>query len=111
MKVRVGFVSNSSSSSFIILAPQDIDFDCERCNELYKKVQGNLGDKYDTVDEYVKVEYGDNWEEFMDSYGSTPILDKARENNLAIYHNNIEYGDDEAFERLLKLFKLEYEVS
>lgn len=109
MKIRNGFVSNSSSSSFIVKADTSM-IECENC----KKILKSLFEMHEARDFVVNV-YGFNtWEDYIEeakecSYYSDNLLAKAVEEDAYIFYANVEYGEEGPYNKLLKVLRLEYQ--
>lgn len=87
MKVRMGFVSNSSSSSFVLLAKND-------------KLTKEELEKYNN-DEMIKMHEEDYKEYYPDNY--------TKDNMLILDTLSIEYGEgEEEIEKVLKVISKHY---
>ena len=105
MKTRQGFVSNSSSSSFIIKTKEE--------NGYVKIKAENFGEVLRTKEEVKKhlVEYYDcdveEWSDYEnEKYGK--YLDIIDSGNIIII-GSIEYGAEEDFERVCKDLDMEWD--
>ena len=95
-KIRNGFVSNSSSSSFIVLKPNTL-FSGKKNNEnVIKKAfvenHGEINDKWD--------------KEYFESYNKK-ILEFAEKNGVdgfEVFEVSVEYGAEDSVEKLAKAF-------
>ena len=109
MKIRNGFVSNSSSSSFIVKADTSM-IECENCKKLLKSLF-----EIHKARDFVVNEYGfDTWEAYIEdlkeySYYSDSLLAKAVEEDAYIFYADVEYGDEGPYNKLLNVLKLEYQ--
>ena len=92
MKIRNGFVSNSSSSSFIVIAPQN-DKTINSIDE-YKKY---LGDDMDDEDAEYYLDR-DKIEKFK----------KHFDNNMGLIFTSVERGCEEVITNLLDSLNIEY---
>ena len=110
MKIRNGFVSNSSSSSFIVKADTST-IECENC----KKILKSLFEIHKARDFVVNVYGFDTWEAYIEEqkeisrYYSDNLLVKAVEEDTYIFYANVEYGEEGPYNKLLRVLRLEYQ--
>lgn len=107
-KFRQGFVSNSSSSSFIVKADKDdFNFDCPKCKKLIESIFKVLSAKeyiteklgYDTVEDFLSECREDNYS----------ILVRALKEDANILLADVEYGGKETIRNICDALVLEYE--
>lgn len=108
MKVRNGFVSNSSSSSFIVRLRDSELIECENC----KKILESIFEIKNAREYVVENHYYDSWQSFLaerkeEEY--TSILTEAVEENEKIMIADVEYGEEEPYYKVLNALGLEYE--
>lgn len=105
-KIRLGFVSNSSSSSFIVKVDKN-DFDCPKCKKLIETIF-----KVSSAKEYVTEELGyDTVEDFLTwrKEDDSSILVRALKEDLNILLATVEYGAEETIRDICDALDLEYE--
>lgn len=108
-KIRNGFVSNSSSSSFIVEVNDNINTNCECC----KKILNTLFTIKNAREYVVEQDCLDSYEEYIEEYegcNRTDILWKAVIDNKDIMFADIEYGGEEIYYDVCNALKLNYEV-
>jgi len=88
MKIRTGFVSNSSSSSFIVSIDNFAQDDPKLLKEYNKKKYLEYNEYYEEDDEY-------------DRNSLNELLDKYKDKRI-ITIQSIEYGAEEDVERIVK---------
>lgn len=105
MKIRNGFVSNSSSSSFIV-SLDNVNLECENC----RKILQSLFD-IAPARKIVVRHYGYNtWEEFLEeNKDNNSIIVNAVVQDKQVMYANVEYGNEDNYYRILNTLKLEYE--
>lgn len=112
MKIRKSFVTNSSSSSFVISTPKE---NKDRMNDFYDIVESITGYESDypilitsenKLNSYVKERYdlslpellnGDD-EYYKDKYGK--ILEELKSGNIVLMQE-VNYGEEELYEKIL----------
>ena len=109
MKIRNGFVSNSSSSSFVVKL-DNINLECENCKKILQSLFAIASAR-----EIVVKYYGYNtWEEFLEEVleganYKTFIVDAVKSDKKIAYAN-VEYGNEGSYYKILDTLKVEYEV-
>lgn len=107
-KHRQGFVSNSSSSSFIVKADKDdFNFDCPKCKKLIESIFEIYSAK-----EYITEELGYNTvEDFLSECkeDNSSILVRALKEDSNILLATVEYGGEETIRDICDALVLEYE--
>lgn len=99
-KFRNGFVSNSSSSSFIVRVKDKNLIQCPNC----RRILESMFEVYKARD-YVVTEWGyDTPEDFMEecSEYEASIMQEAVKNDEEILYTSVEYGGEGAIENVLK---------
>ena len=111
MKIRTGFVSNSSSSSYVILSnkPFTVERILEKINidknhilyDIAQNIAGTYSDIFDKWDDSYSFddEYYTTFEEFCDCFGiSKDIIALANEKNYQYYVGKLDwYSEDEGY--------------
>lgn len=105
MKRRIGFVSNSSSSSFVLYLKKPVEYSI---------------DTIDDLDRYFISEYYDNAEDFRAEIAGDmlPTYLYEKYHKLAdhlnrgefIYFKEVESGAEEDVEEILKLLGIDYDI-
>ncbi len=105
-KVRTGFVSNSSSSSFIIKPKSKDMLECENC----KKILSSFFE-IKNARQYVENDLGYNsYQDFLnEGPDEDSILYQTVKNDEQVLYARVEYGEERPYYRLLNLLQLEYE--
>jgi hypothetical protein len=102
MKIRNGFVSNSSSSSFIMIFDESKNIDCSICKELFKSFFDIIG----TAEEVIIQQYSySNIEEYKENVyqPENDLLIKAHNNNLKVAYKSVEYGNEDVANVVVKI--------
>lgn len=108
MKVRNGFVSNSSSSSFIVQIDDANLLECPNCKKILESLFTIAPAR-----EIVVEEYGYNsWEDYLAEYdeagGWKPTIYDAVKEDKTIMYANVEYGEEDIYYKVLDSMNLEY---
>ena len=120
MKIRSSFVTNSSSSSFVVSAKREKKkemsdfFVIVNCMEGYETGTPVLVSSEKDLNNYVEREYSRTLPDLMESdeyykerYGN--ILKELRDGNI-ILMQDISYGDEELFEKILHYVVGDYTI-
>lgn len=106
MKLRTGFVSNSSSSSFIVKLSSKDALNCENCKKIFESFF-----EIKNARQYVEDDLGYNsYQDFLnEGPDEDSILYQTVKNDEDILYAEVEYGLSSPYYRLLHTLQLEYE--
>ena len=106
MKLRTGFVSNSSSSSFIVKLSSKDALNCENCKKIFESFF-DIKKARQYIEEDIGYNYYKDWLE--EGPNEKSILYQAVKNDEQILYATVEYGEERPYYRLLNTLQLEYE--
>ena len=99
MKLRNGFVSNSSSSSYIISIPNIQNLSKEEIKSNFEKI---IIDNYDEID---NIEY-DNEREYVKKLLENGYKEIEKGNNIIEFEIDSEETPDEVMKNFIKVFQI-----